>query len=176
MPEENKVMVTLKGGGLNFDYQTSLQKAAHIIAFLTSNEVTASVSTSGTALEIAPARGAGAVSPIESVRQSGACTYPQKIATLGHFITGRDRRDTFDPKEVNTLLRRMGDMPKNFTRDLQNAELLGYITREPNGEYLITDHGIQSVLSQFNEAVGANAGRKKKSRALKSAEDQELVA
>lgn len=169
--QNEEINVSLKGAGLNFDYKTSLPKAAQVIAFLSMGEELHQEKPSSVALPLSISSSntpRAAVSPLEAVRQSGARTYPQKIATLGLFIVRRDNRETFDPKEILTLLRRMGDMPKNYTRDLQNAELLGYVTREPNNEYLLTEHGAQSVDAQFSEASSLGSGQKKKRTKKKS--------
>ncbi len=165
--DEKNVEVSLKGGGLDFSYKTSLQKAAHVIAFLsTGKEIQNNSGTVKTEsvvfLGSNHQRSTG--SPLDAIKQSTARTYPQKIAVLGKFLTERDNRETFDPKEILTLLRRMGDMPKNFTRDLKDAGLLGYVTEEPNNEYLLTEHGKQTVESKFQGAIAASSGVKKKSK------------
>lgn len=165
-PEEKRVEVILKDdNNLNFNYKTSLQKAAQIIAFLSLDE-NVTLSNSDVSLATIPASvskaNVVAGSPIEMMRESNANTYPQKIAALGYFIVERDGRETFDPKEVLTLLRRMGDMPRNFNRDLRNAELVGYISKEQNGEYFLTDSAKENVANQFNAAVPASGASRKK--------------
>lgn len=167
---ENQVEVTLRHGDtLNFTYKTSLSKAAQIIAFLSMGDTETSSHASGLPQNamLKPARAAAAGSAIEAIRQSGSKTYPQKIVALGRFVVQRGNQETFDSKEVLALLRRMGDLPKNFGRDLGNAELLGYITREQNGEYLITDLGNEAVDSQFADAP-AGISRKKRSSKKRS--------
>lgn len=168
MNEENEIVeLTLKGGGLDFTCKTTLPKAAQIIGFVSTEEVISARSITTEPITLPAETKAGTIfsSPIEAVRQSGARSYPQKIAALGYFLTKRNGTETFDQKEIMVLLRRMGDAPRNFTRDLNNAELLGYVNKETNGEYFLTEIAKEEVASQFSSAIPAvNNSKKRKPR------------
>lgn len=175
--DTQQVEVTLKQGDiLNFKYNTSLEKAAQVIAFLTKEGALEGRVTTMPMLPqgVASSHKNAVGSPIEAMRQSGAQTYPQKIAALGQFLVSRDSRETFDVKEVLSLLRRMGDTPRNFTRDLRNAELLGYVTKEQNGEYILTDRAAEAVETQFLNAIPASSTVKRKKGKKSMGKDEQL--
>lgn len=164
--EQDSVEVILQDGKtLNFKYKTSLNKAAQVIAFLTTNGSLVASSSS-----VLSGKKNSSNSPLEAVRDSGARTFPQKIAAIGHYLVRRDERETFDPNEILTLLKRMGDTPRNFSRDIKNAELLGYISREPNGEYFLTDTAVEEIESRFENAIPAESSKKKRARKGKKTE------
>lgn len=163
MDSEKTVDVSLTGA-VNFTYKTTLQRAAQVIAFLSREDEEATVAPTFalTGAQAPSGSGREAGSPLEAIRQSDARTYPQKIAALGEFILRRNGGETFDGKEVLALLRRMGDLPRNYHRDVRNADLLGYISIEPNGEYFLTDLARQAIKSHFSDASSASGSPKKR--------------
>lgn len=171
MNEEPNVDLTLSGA-LNFTYKISLHQAAQIIAFVSTGEASSDQGKKPLLIlpQTGPARFNAPGSAIDAIKQSGAKTYPQKIAALGSFIINRNGTDTFDQKELSALLRRMGDTPQNFSRDLNNAELLGYVTREPNGEYFLTDKAREAIEAQFADATSIG-GTSRKKRTRRKADD-----
>jgi hypothetical protein len=169
-----EIKISLEGMGLTFKGETSFEKATKILQFIsndsdvdlrTNSQGQNTVNSTNIAIDGDENRSGSPnfSSPIEAVKSSSAKTYPQKIAVLGYYLSRREKSETFDPKQIQSLLRRMGDTPALFSRDLRNAaDLHNFIVAEPNGDYLVTDAGIEAIKNQFE--TSENTTRKKPRR------------
>lgn len=171
--DQNDEQVTITfTGAMSLSRTISFRRATEIAGLL-ANADASPVSSMLPTHQISVTNSNFASSPLEAVKKSNAKTFPQLIVTLAHYLTIRDKSDTFDPKAVQVLLGRMGNPPKNFTRDLQTAsDLLGYLMRQSKHEYIVTDKGREMVLSGFDGAV-EGVTRRRKIKRLKGKKSQE---
>ncbi len=150
------VKVTISGDGLSFEKETDMLKAGQIIAFLSND----TAQQTGSQYYPAPAGailGSGNVqrrSPRTALQESDASTNAEKIVVLANFICERDGTQTFSPKEIQVEFKKAGEaLPKNFTRDFNQAIATGYILEgEDRGLYLLTDLGLEVAEKGFSEA------------------------
>ena len=91
-------------------------------------------------------------SPKELIIESKAKTSAQKIAVLGRYLSEKDEAEGFLIKEVLLQLRKMGDEPGNFTRDLKTAVSLQYIYEIDNkeGKYCVSEKGKEEIQNKFS--------------------------
>lgn len=144
------VKITIEGDGLSFKKETSLQKAGQILAFLGSEETSASNKPlQAEALFISPA--SSNQSPKDLLDESKAKTNSQKITVIGKYLADENGVNEFLSKEVLSQLRKLGDEPGNFKRDLGTAEDLQYIYPIPSkkGFYGITARGEGAIQDKF---------------------------
>lgn len=128
--------------------KVSLKKAVEIARFLADEDK--SIIPQPTQPPLATMMPKTAGSALDVIKNSGAKTFPQQIAALAYYVTQRNKSEHFDPKEVQILLRRMGNAPQNFGRDLVKAtDVLGYISKEGPGQYIVTDTGKESITNGF---------------------------
>lgn len=146
------VKITIDGEGLSLKKETTLQKAGQIITFLgreedSINPVNQQDSIQPTSLISSPTS-----SPKELIIESKAKTSAQKITVLGKYLSEKDGVDEFLIKEVLLQLRKMGDEPGNFTRDLKTAVSLQYIYEIDNkeGKYGVSEKGKAEIQNKFS--------------------------
>lgn len=145
------VFITIEGDGLSLKKQTTLQKAGQIIAFLgleegSIDDESAVHSVPGHASLITPP----SVSLNDLINESKAKTSAQKITVLGKYLSEKDKTDGFLIKEVLLQLRKMGEEPGNFTRDLKKAVDLQYIYEDPKtGKYGVSAKGLRAIEGKF---------------------------
>lgn len=160
---EDNITVSITGEGLSLTIKTNLQKAGQIISFLGMEQNT----PASASYEPAPAPrllASKPVQPKEIVVNSGAKTYPQKIAALAVYLRDQVGQETFTPQEIKVIFKKMGDEPKNFTRDLKSAMELQYvICVDPASEqYELTDKGAEAVSQSFSgKATKKSVGSKR---------------
>jgi hypothetical protein len=167
---EDQVKI-LFSGAMNLERKVSFRRATEIARLLAEPE-----STNPTEIDMSlpssiprPA-GRAPSSALEAIKKAAPKTFPQRIVTLANFITKRDKSDHFDSKDVQTLLRRLGMPPQNFGRDMRQAEdVFGYITKEPDGQYLVTDTGREAVEGGFGNPDGNITYKKRKVKKAKKA-------
>lgn len=148
---EDNITVTITGEGISLTKKTNLQKAGQIISFLGVEQNT----PASAGYDSAPAPRLLASKPLqpkEIIVNSGAKTYPQKIAALAVYLRDHVGQETFSPQEIKVIFKKMGDEPKNFTRDLKGAMELQYvICVDPASElYELTDKGAEAVSDNFS--------------------------
>ena len=151
-------------GGIKLEIKTTLKKAIQAAGFL-ADDTQAKLASSHTlsTTEVEPARGQKVNSPLEAIRNSNADTFPQQITALAVYMTQRNQSESFDPKEILTLLRRIGNSPKNFGRDLRMAtDVYAYLHREAPNQYIVTEYGKEMVTNSF-EGTREGASRRRKS-------------
>jgi|SRR3989344_2910900 len=158
---DENVKVTIEGEGLSLTKNTTLQKAGQIISFLGHDGVEQS-SAGGTAVtpSLLPMR---RVQAREVIVNSGAKTYAQKITVLAVYLRDQQGQDTFTPQELKVLFKKMGDEPKNFTRDLTTAVDLQYVhcVDASSEQYELTDRGSTAVEEGFVGVAVKKSGGKK---------------
>ncbi|MDO8487655.1 MAG: hypothetical protein Q7S45_05150 [Candidatus Curtissbacteria bacterium] len=157
------ITITIEGDGLSLKKETNLQKAGQIIAFLGLAE---NSSEAGTRLDLVPSTVLSsplALSPAELVIESKAKTNAQKIAVLGSYLLEKDGRDDFLTKEVLLLLRKIGEEPHNFARDLRTAESSQYVypIDTKKGKYGVGQKGKQAIQNKFSDKIRATARTKR---------------
>jgi len=161
---EDNVTVTITGEGISLTKKTNLQKAGQIISFLGTEQGT----SAPTGYDSAPVSRLLAPRPLQPkdvIVNSGAKTYPQKIAALAVYLRDQVNQKTFSPQEIKVIFKKMGDDPKNFTRDLKGAVELQYVVCvDPASElYELTDRGVEAVSENFSgKAIKKSVGSSKR--------------
>lgn len=175
------VKIELSGEGLSFSSETSLLKAARIIAFINSEDSLQRAPD----MDQAPAHILAPVrtnkSPREAIQESNAKTNPQKILVFANYIITHENKDSFDSASIRQLFRRAGEPePGNYSRDWREAikQTFIYETEEKN-TYKITDFGESILRTGFTEeaettvkrkSVGSSSTKKKSSPKIVSDE------
>ncbi len=156
---DEQVVVTLSGA-ISLTKKISYKKGAEIALFLAEDEgsLPEGNNKGSSGRSDVPKMGSSA---IEVIKASNAKTFPQQIVALACYVTERNKNELFDPKEIQLLLRRMGNPPQNFGRDLMKAaDVFGYLTKEGPGQYLVTETGKEMVANKF-EGASEGASRKR---------------
>jgi hypothetical protein len=151
---EDNVTITIEGEGLSLTKKTNLQKVGQIISFLGFNQELVAT-PSGTVAMQPQLPGASRMQPRDVIISSEAKTYAQKITALALYLRDEVGQPTFVPQEIRTYLKKMGDEPRNFTRDLNSALESQYIVcvDTSSEQYEITDRGVEAVEGKFAGAV-----------------------
>lgn len=158
----NEVKITIEGDGLSLTKSTTLQKAGQIISFLGYEQ-------GQTGTDSAPVMQPGILArrsqPKDVVFSSNAKTYPQKIAALAKYLNDQLGQNTFSPQELKILFKKMGDEPKNFTRDFNKALDSQYIlcVDSSKEQYELTDRGKDAIQSSFTGSDIEKSSRPKRS-------------
>ncbi len=156
---EDNITITIEGEGLSLTKKTNLQKVGQIISFLGFDQTFSpgNAAVSATLPQISgPNRGPAR----DVISTSEAKTYAQKITALALYLRDTAGQDIFMPQEIRTLLKKMGDEPKNFTRDLNSAIELQYIVcvDATTEQYELTGKGEEAVNAKF---TGVSVATKK---------------
>lgn len=151
---ENKISVTISGDSLKFEGMTSITKAAQIIAFMNSTEV----SSSGNSVMIserAPGdsllgNGSLKTSPRQRLIESEAKINSEKIAVFVDYIKRYQNISPVKVQDIKILFNKAGEpSPKNISRDLKDAVRSNYIFESGDGEYEITEFGNEAIDKKF---------------------------
>lgn len=178
------VKITISGDGLSFEKDTDMHRAGQIIAFLSSDvAVDASIVRAYPTSPVA-VLGVGETrrkSPRQALSESDAKTNAEKIVVLASFICTQKGVETFSPKEIQIEFKRAGEsLPKNLTRDFMTAVAQGYILENDEGDYSLTDLGLEVIEGGFTgvqKTTKNNSSKKRKggSKAKKSTPIREEV-
>ncbi len=169
--EKSKSEVTIIfKGAVNMEVGSTLSKALEAARFLTSDTGTATSQTQTFTSSLPQKIGN---SPLEAIKNSNAKTFPQQITALAAYVMERNKAESFDPKEIQLLLRRIGNLPQNFGRDLRHAtHVLSYLAEEGPNQYILTDFGKESLTKRFEGAVeGMSRRRKPRGKKTKNQEN-----
>lgn len=150
------INVTIEGEGLSLKKETSLQKAGQIIAFLGSEEGSIGVVPGTQPHSPTSLMTSSATSPNDLINEAKAKTNAQKMTVLGKYLSEKDGTDGFLIKEILLQLRKMGDEPGNFTRDLKKAvNDLQYIYEIDlkAGKYGVSEKGLNAIQNKFADEV-----------------------
>ncbi len=150
------VKISIDGEGLTFKKDIGVQKAGQIIAFLGADESSAPIERGPLLTTTSKILPQIEQSPKDLIIQANAKTNAQKITVLGSYLLDKDGNDDFLIKEVQLQMRKLGEEPGNFNRDLKAAMSLQYIYQLPpkkDGKYGITDAGREAIQNQFSEEV-----------------------
>lgn len=172
---EENVKISIEGEGLSLTRMTNLQKAGQIISFLGyGRDGSGSSSDMQTTGAVVPVLATGRLAPRDLIQSSNAKTYPQKIVALAVYLQEQMGQSSFNPQELKTLFKKMGDEPKNFTRDLNAAVSLQYILCNDSATetYELTDKGSEAFRNSFTGSVAKKANGSKKSAAMKGVRDE----
>ncbi len=147
------ITITIDGEGLSLKKETTLQKAGQIIAFLGLEEGSLGAAPPGGTSHNNPASliPSSTSSTSDMISEAKAKTNAQKITVLGKYLSDKDGSDGFLIKEILLQLRKIGEEPGNFTRDLKNAVSLQYIyvTDAKEGKYSISIKGVNAIQNKF---------------------------
>lgn len=163
------VKITINGEGLSFERETDMLKAGQIIAFLsndTSVKVMTSEAYSPTPVAVLGTGDVRRKSPRQALMESDAKTNPEKIVVLANFICERNGVDTFSSKELQVEFKKAGEpLPKNMTRDFKTAVAQGYILENDEGDYSLTDLGLEVInvgFGGYQKTTGGGGVKKRK--------------
>jgi hypothetical protein len=149
---EENIKVTIEGEGLSLTKLTTLQKAGQIISFLGYNNDKINLADDKTFSGVgAPLLPSNRQQPKDVIVNSKAKTYPQKIVALAKYLQEQMGQNTFTPQELKLLFKKMGDEPKNFTRDLKTALELQYVlcVDTATEQYELTSRGNDALSESF---------------------------
>lgn len=154
------VIITIDGDGLSLKKEISMQKAGHIITFLGLEEgtpISNAAPESPSPVELPRLGGQVTSSPRELLTEANAKTNAQKITVLINYKETQDQHEGVLSKEILMMLRKMGEEPGNFKRDVRTAEALKYIYSIPGKKdmYGATDTGRIAISKQFADEVTA---------------------
>lgn len=150
------VIITIEGDGLSLKKQTSLQKAGHIIAFLGLGEgLVPDASSDQIGHNPASLISPQVISTRDLINESKAKTNAQKITVLGKYLSEKDGTGEFLIKDILYELRKMGEEPGNFTRDLKKAISLKYIYPVPSkkDKYGVSERGLSGIQNKFSDEI-----------------------
>lgn len=151
------VTIKIEGDGLSYQGETSVAKAAQVVAFINNDANSRSSYESPTPTAIVLETGSRAIgSPREYLLDSQASSNPEKIVVLGKYIATRKDPQVFSIKDLQETFRLAGErMPANITRDINTAISLGLIASSGSrGEYYVTNRGEEQINAKF---VGSTA-------------------
>jgi len=160
---EDNITIIITGEGISLTKMTNLQKVGQIISFLGLDQ-NSSVSTAYESKAPSPLLVSKPIQPKEVIQNSGARTYPQKIAALGAYLRDQVGQTSFSSQDIKVIFKKMGDEPRNFTRDLKSAMELQYVvcTDPANELYELTDKGAEAVTENFSgKATKKTVGSKR---------------
>ena len=168
------VKITIEGGGLKFETETTLQKAAQVIAFLDLDHVDMLKGSIGP--EVQPRLGgtpSTGRTPRQIIDQASAKSNAQKIAAVGLYFKERGQ-NVFARSEIAEQFRRAGEqIPKNMGRDLKDSVRSGFICESEGqrDEYYLTNDAENLITQGFtsNGTLTTPKGRTSKPKARKSA-------
>jgi hypothetical protein len=171
---DENIKITIEGVGLSLIKHTTLQKAGQIISFLGYSQdgpISATNSNSGVGAPLLPNK---RLQPKEIIESSNAKTYAQKITAIAVYFKEQLGQSIFTPQEFKIQFKKMGDEPKNFTRDINTALSFQYIhcTDTVTEQYELTDKGENAVRDGFTGAVVKKNLRTKKTSVSKSIRDE----
>jgi len=148
------VNITIQGNGLSYKKDISVQRAGQIITFLGTDEESTVIDPNQIPSYPSPLISPSLQSPSELINESKAKTNAQKITVIGNYLQEKDRREIFSVKEVLFYLRKIGEQPSNFSRDIGTAESLQYIYPHDvkKGEYGVSEKGKEAIRNKFSEA------------------------
>ncbi len=168
----SEVKITIEGEGLSLTKFTTLQKAGQIISFLGVDQ----------GAEATPERAASSIpllrtrlQPKDAIFKSGAKTYAQKIAALAAYLHDELQQETFSPNELRNLFKKIGDEPKNFSRDFKEALERQYVlcVDASADQYQLTDRGDEAAKNGFTDEVPKKkAGGAKRPHTSKNIRDE----
>lgn len=145
---------------------TTEHKAGQIITFLANQTPMYSQSEYSDAA-VAPMALMDKKAPKDYIVGSKAKTFGQKIVALAQYLKDTGQEE-FSPTEIRILLKKMGDEPKNFSRDLNEAQEAKMVTLVDAAKdlYSLTTRGEDSFSSQFSLVAErkASVARKNSSR------------
>lgn len=146
------VKITIHGDGLSFEGQTTMQKAAQMLHFI-SSESTSEINTP------APMLGLGdspkkSNTPLEAIKNANAQTNPQKIAAFIKFYQSKENKKTMSSADLVKAFAKAGEpKPKNIARDIRDAKIKGFIDEsdEVKSEFELTDKGVELLAEGFDK-------------------------
>ncbi|HET8574600.1 MAG TPA: hypothetical protein VFM02_00305 [Candidatus Paceibacterota bacterium] len=167
-----EITITIDGDGLHLTKKTTLQKAGQIISFLGLDQ---NPKNSSPAYELSPGLIKNKrLQPHEIIISSRAKTYSQKIVALALYLQDELDQENFSPEEIKALLKKMGDKPGNFTRDLKVAAGLQFVTciDKDNDQWALTTKGRNAVEEKFSDRPARKVSAKRKSSSSKEIRDE----
>jgi hypothetical protein len=158
------VKIIISSDTLNYQGEASITKAAQVIAFLSAEEsevVSAPFATERAPQEYALLERTPKISPRQMLTDSEAKSNSEKIAVFAYYLKTQQGKETAAIQEMRTLFAKAGEpVPKNFSRDLKEAVRANFIFEVSDGEYELTEFGIESIEKKFlHEKVRKTARR-----------------
>ncbi len=148
----NTVIINISGGGLTYQGDTTVTKAAQVIAFLNAESVDLSPTLSTaerTPQEYILEEPRQKISPRQSLVESEAKSNSEKIAAFAYYLQ-QLHKEAVTIAGLKSLFSKSGEpVPRNFSRDLKDAVRSNYIYESEKGEYELTEFGIEAVEHKF---------------------------
>lgn len=158
------VNITIQGNGLSFKKGISVQRAGQIITFLGIDEESTVIDPNQIPSSPSSLISSSLQSPSELINESKAKTNAQKITVIGNYLQEKDKQESFLVKEVLLQLRKIGEQPGNFSRDIGTAESLQYIYPHDvkKGIYGVSEKGKEAIRNKFLETPSLKTKSKNK--------------
>ncbi len=174
------VKITIEGEGLHYSGETTLHKAAQIIAFMGTEQINLQNSETGTttssSLIVTPPSAVQInMTPRQFINEATAKTNVQKIAVIAKYLKDRNR-EVFVRSEIVEEFRRAGEIsPKNIGRDIKETVIAGYICESPDqtGEYYLTNEGERAVVEKFTMEKESKKSKPKTKKTKSTASSSE---
>jgi hypothetical protein len=169
-----EVKITIEGEGISVIKYTTEQKAGQIISFLGTDQQIQTTASPGSSSPVSMPLLGKKVLPIDMIEESEAKTFPQKIAALAKYIRDVQGQLTFSPSEIKLLLKKLGDDPKNFSRDMREASERGYIDCENSASdlYELTVRGDRAYADRFKNEISTKRTGAKRSGGIRGIRDE----
>jgi hypothetical protein len=168
----SEIKIIIEGEGLSLTKYTTLQKAGQIISFLGVEQVQ-NVNL-GSKPALSPLLAGVQLQPRDVITNSKAKTYPQKITAVAKYMRDQLGQNTFSSLDVKNLFKKLGDEPRNFSRDLKDTLDLQYIVciDASADQYELTDRGLDAVENYFSEKTVKKTSGSKKTSSIKGIRDE----
>ncbi len=137
------IKITIEGDGLSYAGETTIQKAARVLQYISAEDASSQITPLNEIVEIVSAK--KATTPLQAVRAANANTNSEKIATFIKFYHDTEGKEGLKSQEIVKIFIKSGEpRPKNISRDLSAAEEKGYIAKSESvkGLYCLTHKGI----------------------------------
>ena len=173
--------VSIKGEGLTFEQNVTLELAKRLVAMAASSGMMAArtdqlVQGGGSGHAIPDQHGAEVLDHLamsEYISTHSAARNIEKITAIGEYLKVYRGKTTFTNQDVASGFEEAGDpVPKNLNRDVVWTKKVGWIAPKmgADGEYYVTTSGRAAIKGNFGPDVKAKSkasagGRKRKKKA-----------
>ena len=149
--------IQLEGEGLNLKKTITEEMAARIMQIVMgSSQIPRNEKSESSEEHLDDAVGRPPRAISEFIEEVGAKRNPDKILTIGQFLTDELGQKTFSVDQIKDQFRPAGEsMPSNFGRDFRWTVSIGWLAedRDTPGTYYVTRTGLTALEQQFSEEI-----------------------